>query len=274
MKKALLSLAICSLAAIACRKDMDRLPDPIRSDFYQVAEYHKTLYDNAFPSLPHFPFLFKKIYDTRGNVKEIDCSFWDVIYPNQLFLDRFYHTLSVDQKGQKVYLINTMTAKGGIPDTVATITTNGKGRAISCAANKELDQDLANRPTFTESYTYDHDRLSVIRTDFGCCYGPSYDTLHYDSYGNILAFGSNTYKYDYTKRPTQQFYCDDFQGGPEPFYLMLYLGYFPEISSPPNLRIFTQTLIFTDSLRNHRFDAQGRLIGYDFAASPVTITWK
>ena len=100
------------------------------------------------------------------------------------------------------------------------------------------------------------------------------DTIRYDNYGNVLSIGTMTYQYDYSKRPRQQFYCDDFMGDDEPFYLLQYLGYFPEINSPVNLRTYTSAVVFRGPLTNHQFDGEGRLISYDLASTPVTITWR
>ena len=100
------------------------------------------------------------------------------------------------------------------------------------------------------------------------------DTIRYDNYGNVLSHGTTRYQYDYSKKPRQQFYCDDFMGADESFYLLQYLGYFPELNNPVNLRTYTYTEEFSGPLTDHQFDGEGRLISYEFESSPVTITWK
>jgi len=284
MKKAFLLLGAGSLLALtSCRKDIGRFDgstNPLESH-EQVVEYHIPTYDAAYP--PRFPFLFKKIYDPSGKtVKEIDCSFWDVQSPSQLFLDEFYHTLKVEQKGRMVYLINTQLTKENTPDTVARITLNNQGRPESCAASPALDPDAASKPAVTEYYTYKNDRVTLVKSVYNGEIPSTHpqpftytivDTVHYDNVGNPISFLGNSYQYDYTKKPKQQFYCDDFMGGDEPFFLLEYLGYFPEVTCPVNLRTHVATLIFSGDLTNHQFDSKGRLISYDFYA-PITITWK
>ena len=94
----------------------------------------------------------------------------------------------------------------------------------------------------------------------------------YDKFGNILSFNGNTYQYDYSRKAKQQFYCDDFMGNCEPFYLLQYLGFFPEVNNPPNIRTHVETTVFHGDLTNHKFDHEGKLIGYDFY-EPVSVAW-
>ena len=276
MKNAIYLQAICCLLLLAsCRKGLDLLhefPNPLTSD-YQVAEYHIPLYDEAYP--PRFPCLFKKKYDASGKtVREIECSFVDDQPPSQLFLDEFYHHFKVEQRGRMVYLINVQLPKTNIPDTVMKVTLNNHGRPESCWANGELNPDAMHNPAITEYYTYKNDKIIVVRSDYAGRQAPTYvDSLHYDAYGNVISFIDNSYQYDYSRKVKQQFYCDDFMGGDEPFYLLQYLGYFPEVNSPTHLRTHVVTTVFRGDLTNHRFDGQGRLIGYDFYV-PITITWK
>jgi hypothetical protein len=194
----------------------------------------------------------------------------------------FYHDFIVEQKGRMIYLVNKQTNKAGTPDTVARITLNEKGRAISCAANSELDPDAMLNPAVTEYYIYKNDRVIAVRSDYkGLSASIPHevfeytiiDSLTYDKYGNILTFNHNSYQYDYNRKAKQQFYCDDFMGSDEPFYVLQYLGFFPEVNCPPNVRTLVETEVFSGDLSNHRFDSKGRLIGYNFYL-PITITWK
>jgi hypothetical protein len=70
-------------------------------------------------------------------------------------------------------------------------------------------------------------------------------------------------------------------GGELPFYLLEYLGYFPEVSSPPNVLISVNNVADDAGVFiNHKFDSEGRLIGFDnqpnptTSSYPITITWK
>ena len=62
----------------------------------------------------------------------------------------------------------------------------------------------------------------------------------------------------------------------EPFYLLQYLGYFPEVNCPTNLMnaISNRYDDFAGPLTDHQFDAKGRLTSYDYPGGPTTITWK
>jgi hypothetical protein len=98
-----------------------------------------------------------------------------------------------------------------------------------------------------------------------------------------LSFASNTYEYDYSKKGKEQFYSEDYQGNDWPFYLLQYLGFFPEVNSPVNIRThIVGSGDYYGSFFNHTFDAEGKLISYDFGNPPgtvgdppdVTITWN
>jgi hypothetical protein len=59
------------------------------------------------------------------------------------------------------------------------------------------------------------------------------------------------------------------------FYLLQYLGFFPEVTSPVNVRTGVTTGSDTGGpLTDQQFDAEGRLIGYEIDFIPVTITWN
>jgi hypothetical protein len=135
------------LLSLSCRKDYERFDyfrNPLKGGC-QVAEYHIPIYDSYFP--PHFVFLFKKTFDSTGRiVKSIICNFWDEIPPKLVNTPEFRHNLLVVQKAMKVYLINQETEKAGTPDTVARITLNNDGRAISCAATGALNPDWMGNP--------------------------------------------------------------------------------------------------------------------------------
>jgi hypothetical protein len=160
---------------------------------------------------------------------------------------------------------------------VARITLNKEGRAISCAATGALNPDYFENPAIIENYKYKNDRIIAVKSDYfsqsGIVLASLVDSVHYDNKGNISSFAGNSYQYDYTQKVKQQFYCDDFMGSHEPFYLLQYLGFFPEVNSPENVRTHVETVVFKGDLTNHQFDGNGRLTSYDFYL-PITISWN
>jgi hypothetical protein len=60
------------------------------------------------------------------------------------------------------------------------------------------------------------------------------------------------------------------------FYLLQYLGFFPEVTNPPNLRTRAATTDIPQGLplTNPQFDPEGKLISYGFIEGTTTITWN
>jgi hypothetical protein len=70
----------------------------------------------------------------------------------------------------------------------------------------------------------------------------------------------------------------DYMQSDWPFYLLQYLGFFPEVTNPVNIRT---NLVADASLNgpilNHKFDADGKVISYDFISTggvPSFIIWN
>ena len=284
MKKGIVTLPVIAtvfMLFLSCQKSSDRFDNfrnPLQGDC-QVAEYHI-----GYPDYPAgIPFLFKKTFDPSGKtLKEIDCVFWPEIGPPEISEPEYHHIFKIEQHGRMIFVINKVTNKGNIPDTVARITINNDGRVKSCIANSELfpfGLPLINSldSLVTEEYIYRENRVLAVKSNY---IGPDpetrIDSLKYDKYGNVLAFGTNTYQYDYTRKAKQQFYCQDYMGSDWPFYLLQYLGFFPEVNSPVNIRTYIiGSGDYYGDLTNHKFDAEGKLISYDFLGSiPITIVWN
>jgi hypothetical protein len=275
--------ALFFLLSCSCRKGNDPIPgnsNPLTDD-EQVVEYHKTWYDNKLPAPypAHAPYLFKKTYSGK-TVTEITCSFNDEEV-TQDFLPKYYHVFKVAEHGLIVYLVNKQLGKDGIPDTVATVTLNAAGRPETCAANPELAPDFIAPTWILQHYYYHNDKVIAVKAEYTTpdypYYKPTLDSLHYDDHGNLLSFMNNIFSYDYSREPKQQFYCEGFMSYQEPFYLLQYLGYFPEVNCPTNLMNRVNAMYYDDwtgPLANHQFDGKGRLISYDYPGGPTTITWK
>lgn len=245
----------------------------------QVAEYHLGSFGTLFPTPPSY--LFQKTFDPSGKiVREIDCSFNDDILPGDLLSRTLFMT--VEQKGWIVYLIKKDSDLTHIPDTLVRIYLNEKGRPDSCIGGPGSDPEAGRTGFEKEYYTYKDNRIQLVRSNITSAQldGPAFtfanvDMVKYDRYGNPLSFSGESYTYDYTRKAKQQFYCDDFMGDESDFYILQYLGFFPEVTSPVNVRTGVNTGSDTGGpLTDQRFDAEGRLIGYAIDDIPVSITWN
>jgi hypothetical protein len=244
----------------------------------QVAEYHVAQFDALFPTPP--PYLFRKTYDPSGRiVQEIDCNFTNDILPTDLLSTTLY--LKIAQKDRVVFLIKKDTLKAALSDTLVRIYLNENGRPDSCIGGPGSEPQAPPGSFEKEYYTYKDNRVTVVKMNITFVIGGSAfsedgaDTVKYDKYGNPSSFGGMSYTYDYTRKARPQFYCDDYMGNESNFYLLQYLGYFPEVTSPVNVRTGVNTGGDTGGpLYDQRFDAEGRLIGYTLDALPVSITWN
>jgi hypothetical protein len=278
MKKSLYAAAglLLLFASSSCRKDNGPLGSqtPLNSN-YQVVECHNNHYDADLDAHVAFPFLKK--YDPSGRtVTEIDCAFDDD--KSYYYFPQVYHEFKISQKGHMVYLVNKALPASGIPDTAGWITLDALGRPKSMTADSNLSLDLNGywpEPTFTQNYTYQNNKIVAVHYVFNNPHRGDYtDSIKYDQYGNAVSFNNVSWHYDYSKTAKQQFYYEGLTGADEPFYLLLYLGYFPEISCPSNVMTAWTDFTGTFNVTNHKFDSRGRLISYDDGLGHVTVNWK
>jgi len=258
----------------SCHKTIssyDHFPDPLDGR-YQVAEYHSTQFNEYLPQPLHYP--FGKKFNDSGKLTEIICSFDNEQLPSDVI--PFQLDLHVVDQGRTIYLLTLDTTGHGADDTTACIYLGWNGRPDSCICNYRLlfGRTIESHATGKTFFTYHDHRLFSVRNDNDYHNGfPSSvtDTVHYDHLGNPLSYSQNSYEYDTTRKARQQFYCDDYTGNSHTFYLLQYLGYFPEITSPPNVRTKVSRYfgypVYT--LTGHQFDDKGRLIAYN----NFTITW-
>lgn len=225
-----------------------------------------------------FPLLFEKKFNPAGDrVTEIHCSFHNVFSG----IGPVPFDLRVVYKGSEVYLIN----KKAPFDTTLKVFLNAQGRVREC---------LGTGYIFRNKFFYQGNRLRALEYEG---LGFHRDTCEYDSRGNILSIAppgppgtrwGYFYKYDYTKKAKQQFYMEETRDLNNDFTLLQYLGAFPELN-PVNVRIYTRSGPevgpggWRHPLLNHRFDSQGRLLGYDLgfedgdsviASSGASLEWK
>jgi hypothetical protein len=268
MKKVPFAFSIALVLAIfcACKKNIPaslfppRTQESLLVDEYLLPQYNGALFD--------FPLLFKKKYALSGKLNQIDLSFENTFVPAY----SLEHDFSVVQNGLKLYLLKTSDPT----DTGVVITLNGQGKVTSCHVTKETN-DINGRAEM-EYFYYKNDRIWYIKTvpDAGVdfTFPPSEDTVYYDSHGNPAVFAFNTYQYDYTRKIAFQYYIDDQMESTPGYYVCQYLGYFPEVTSPPNLRIHVQADEFNLTLSDYQFDAAGRMISYNYSIfGGVTIVW-
>ena len=265
----------------SCHKNMysnHHFPDPLAGK-NQVAEYHVSLFDQILPQPLHY--LFGKKFDSSGKLTEIICSFDNVQMPSDIIPSQL--DLHVVDSGRIIYLLTLDTTGHGATDTTARIYLGSNDRPDSCLCNYRLlfNRTAASHATGKTFFTYQVHRLFSVRNDND--YNNRFpfsgtDTVRYDHLGNPLSFSQNSYEYDTTRKVRQQFYCDDYTGNSHSFYLLQYLGYFPEINSPAYVR--TKVTRFFESgsytLTNHQFDQEGRLTGYNYLGNSFfnfTITW-
>jgi len=278
MKRTLYAAAGVFLLFVSCRKDIGPFhsEDPLTSKDYQVVESHNDHYDDILDR--HIAFPFMKKYDPSGRtVKEIDCSFDDDASAYDL-IRGLYHEFNISQKGHMVYIVNKALPPSGIPDTAAWLTLDALGRPKTLTADSNLSTDMNfywPQPTFVQNYIYQNNRIVAVQNIYNNPHRQGYtDTIKYDQYGNAISFNNVTWHYDYSRKARQQFYYEGLTSVEEPFYLLLYLGYFPEVSSPSNVMTAWTDFTGTFPVSNHVFDRQGRLISYDDGLGHVTITWK
>jgi hypothetical protein len=278
MNRIILALAACMLfmAFSSCNKIIpvpSGFPNPLNGD-NQVAEYHVPIYDDFYPD---YYYLFRKTYDPSGKiVKEIVFSFNDDLGVDDVV--NYTYDFLVESKGRVVYFIEEASAKNGLPDTAFRLYLNSQGRPDSCIGNTGF---IPNVGTYVESeyYYYKNNRFFAVKDNqadqpFPPTFSTRTDTMQYDKFGNPLSFLGNSYQYDSSRTVASQFLCDDFVGRADLFYLLEYLGYFPEITSPVNIRTGISRIDDPGSPETaQQFDREGRLISYNFL-SHITIIWN
>jgi hypothetical protein len=280
MNRIIFALAACMLftAFSSCNKIIpipSSSPNPLSGD-NQVAEFHIPIYDDFYPD---YPYLFRKIYDPSGKiVKEIIFSFNADIAVGDIFT--YTYDFLVETKGRNVYFVQKELAQNGLPDTAFRLYLNSQGRPDSCIGDTGF---IPSPSPYIESeyYYYKDNRFLAVKDNmadqpFPPFFETSTDTMRYDKFGNPSSFLTNSYQYDTSRVVASQFLCDDFVGGDFLFYLLEYLGYFPEITSPVNLRTRTYTSPDPEGLadKDQQFDREGRLISYTGQAQYMTIIWN
>lgn len=246
----------------------------------QVAEYHNPQFDQFFTTPP--PYLFRKTFDPGGNiVREMACGFSNDDLPSTL--QSFLLDVLIVQRDRRVFLIRADSGKIVVPDTLATIYLNREGRPDSCIGRPGSDPEASGSLMGYEweYYYYKDNKIQLIKHtifgggEFGFSFSGT-DTVRYDRFGNPVSYSFNSYTYDYTRKGGQKFYLDAFMGNEADFYLLQYLGFFPEMNNPPNLRTSSISSGVAEGgpIGNQQFDAQGKLTSFGSDFGDISITWN
>jgi hypothetical protein len=206
--------------------------------------------------------LFQKTYDAQGkSVKEIECVFFEPYSSYGLTVSGTsygaQHDLLVSKSGSSLLLRD----KNNLADTAMVVLLNGDGRPVSSITNLAGNITDSYHYGDTENYTYRGARIfSVQSVRF-----QQVDTVKYDSLGNLLSFAGNTYVYDYDRQASESFYNTDYQALFHGYYLLQYLGYFPEVTNTTNIRstVSNSYLLAEANLGEEQYDPDGRVIGFN-----------
>ncbi len=271
-------LAGMSLFFCTCKK-ASTLPRVIQQKLAcDVAQYSVNM-GGASPNVS----LFQKTYDAQGkNVTEIECVFFEPFSsigltssPSSLY--GVQHDLLVSKSGSSLILRD----KNNLADTAMVVLLNKDGRPVSSITSLVGNITDSYHYGDTENYTYKGGRIfSVQSIRF-----QQVDTVGYDSLGNLLSFAGNTYIYDYYRRASESFYITDYQALFHGYYLLQYLGYFPEVTNTTNIRSTVSNSFLRDAgnLVGEQYDPEGRVVGFgtyniqgfNFSGNPwvTTITY-
>jgi hypothetical protein len=200
--------------------------------------------------------LFQKTYDAQGKaVTEIQCVFFEPYFDGYSGFGP-QHDLLVTKTDSLLILRD----KNNLADTAMMVLFNKAGRPVSSITSLAGNiTDSYSHYGDTENYTYRGGRIFSVEV-----VGSQVDTVQYDSLGNLLSFAGNTYIYDYYRQATESFIITDYQPRTHGYYLLQYLGYFPEVTNTTNIRssLSNSSLFETANLDGEQYDPAGRVIGF------------
>ena len=279
-QKLSLSVSLTAIAVLllvnSCTKDFPRgYFNPLIGGC-QVVEYHWPQFDQFYPA--PLPLLFRKTFDPTGKVvKGMACGFLNDNLPADAA--GFLLDMTIAQRDRRVFLIKADSGKMIPPDTLVTIYLNNQGRPDSSIGRPGSCPEAGTLAYEHEYYYYKNDRVTYIKHTIWADADFSFsgkDTVRYDKYDNPISYGFNTYQYDHTRKGGDKFYADVFMGNESNFYILQYLGFFPEINNPPNLRTYEYSSDWSGggNLTNQQFDREGKLTGFSLVGENVTISWN
>jgi hypothetical protein len=268
--KRLHAALLCSLLYLilfsGCRKD-----DKPTAKECQVEQFEssRTL---AYEELSNVvPYLFKKTFDANGRVNTIDA----FVSP---FGRASRQQSRLEYKNQMVYILDNSSV-----DTVMLVWLNNSGRVIKAEEKSGFRYTYPTVPTVYR-FTYDSDnRLQEYAVNISSSIPQNYVVKPaYDANGNCTKIQTAEFTYDLTRTAKKQFYFEDTElinSSWLGFKLLEYLNYFPEITSPKNIRINSKIMagsyvLLNIDLNDHQFDSDGKLISYKQNTMVVPISWN
>jgi hypothetical protein len=270
--KRLQTAVLCSIVALTifsgCKKD----DKPVIKDC-QVEEFSSnrnlTLSEGFLP----VPYLFRKSLDENGKVFFIDAYVFPLGAATRI-------QAKIESKNHMVYLLD----KAG-PDTVMVIWLNNADKIIKAEEKSgfRFPPNSSGTPT-SYQFTYGSDnRLQQYTATTSNAFPQTYTvSVTYDANGNCSRIGNTYFTYDLARTARKQFYFEDAESIATfwlGFKLLEYLNYFPEVTSPLNIRVNTKSLAGTyvlleTPLTDHQLDADGKLISYKTGPLVVPIVWN
>lgn len=264
---AVLGSFLAILTFSACKKD-----DKPAAKECQVQQFESTRNLNYNGVFGPVPYLFSKTLDANGDVNTIDAYVYSLS-------GGFRQQGKLERKNQMVYVLNTIAT-----DTIMIIWLNNAGKVIK-AQERSGFKSSVNGALITYDFTYNADnklQQYVVQIS-GSTPQTSTQVATYDAAGNCLRIGSTYFTYDMTRTAKKQFYFDSESLGTFwlGFKLLEYLNYFPEVTSPVNIRTNTRVEanptanLINTPLSDHQLDADGKLISYKAGGgSALPIFWS
>lgn len=269
--KRLHAAVLCSLLSIAifsgCKKD-DK-PSAKECQVQQFDSNTDLFYNGVFGPIPY---LFSKTFDLNGKVNTIDA----FVYP---LGEATRQQAKLEYRNQMVYLLDQNSS-----DTIMIVWLNNAGRVIK-AQEKSGFRYKNTSPVMSYEFMYNSENKLYQYTAENRS-NPTYPSkftlpVEYDGNGNCTRASNSYFTYDLTRTAKKQFYFDSESLGNYwlGFKLLEYLNYFPEITSPANIRTNTKVMegtyvIMNTALSNHQIDVDGKLISYKAGNDTIPIFWN
>lgn len=219
------------------------------------------------------PYLFKKTFNADGRVNSIDAFVYAGGAGARI-------QTGLEYKNQMVYL-QCKTSN----DTIMVLWLNATGKVVKAEEKSGLlSADYTVLRSFEFTYNSDNKLQQYVAEDR--LYPPIprrfIMPVEYDANGNCTKCSNTSFTYDLTRTAKKQFYYDseDLATSWLGVKLLQYLDYFPEITSPTNIRIFTKagsedSYVFArTALTDHQLDADGKLISYKAGTQTIPIFWN
>ena len=268
--KRLHAATLCSLLSLTifsgCKKD-----DKPTAKECQVEQFATTRTLAYAPLSNVVPYLFKKTFDSQGRVNSIDA----FVSP---YGAASRQQARIEYKNQMVYILDNASS-----DTAMVIWLNNAGRITKAEEKSGFKYTYPTVPTVYQ-FTYDsNNRLQEYTVNIFSSIPQNHVVKPaYDANGNCTKIQTAEFTYDLTRTAKKQFYFEDTElinSSWLGFKLLEYLNYFPEITSPKNIRINSKIMagtyvLLNFDLQDHQFDSDGKVISYKQNTTVVPVSWN